>query len=379
MPQKHARHSPSKLSALEKCPCFESDNDMRRSRDLDAADEGTMLHEAMEFDDPKNLETEEQMWAYNLCQEKMREILESCTGRYKDMREVKSRVRGLTYGFADRVVVDYVKKIVHVVDWKFGRQAVDHAEFNLQLHAYGVGILERFSSYNELHLHLVAPRIPDFTTAVFKRDLVDVTRVRIESIISEAASPFKQPRGGDHCGFCTNKPRCPVMNKAVADVARGAEYFELPDNFLPQNIVSAEDRSKSMLLARVLPDWCQLVKQMNTAAVLEYGEEIPGFSLRRRAGSVAIRDHAYVYDKIKERFGWRAEDLILDGSAKLSISKIADRMRAECPVEEFNTKRDYTDALVEMLGDSVARGEEVIFLQKDRKPTDQELLAQITQ
>jgi hypothetical protein len=69
MAVKHARHSPSKLSAIEKCPCFESDNAMRRSKDLAASEEGTLLHDAMEFDDPSNLENEEQMWAYDTCQE----------------------------------------------------------------------------------------------------------------------------------------------------------------------------------------------------------------------------------------------------------------------------------------------------------------------
>jgi hypothetical protein len=378
MPQKHARYSPSKLSALEKCPCFESDNELRRSRDLEASDEGTLLHDAMEHDCPLNLESEEQVWAYDVCQAKIAEIIASCPGRYRDLREVRSRVRELTYGFADRVIVDYVRKIIHVVDYKFGRTAVDHAEFNLQLHAYGVGLLERFTSFQALHLHLIAPRIPDFTTAQFSRDLVDVTRARIENIISEAASPFKQPSGGEHCAFCTNKPQCPVVCKAVADVARGAGYFDLPVKFTPENIVTPEDRTKAMLLARVLPDWCQMVKQMNTVAVLEYGEEIPGFSLRRRAGSVSIKDQTYVYQKIAEAFGWTGEEMILNGTAKLSISKLADLMREEYPVEEFNTKRDYTDALVEMLGDAVARGEEVIFLQKDRKPTDAELLAQVS-
>lgn len=378
MAQKHARYSPSKLSAIEKCACFESDNDMRKSKDLAAADEGTMLHDAMEIDDPRNLENEEQMWAYDTCQLKIREILDSCPGKFRDLREAKSTVRGLTYGFADRTVIDFRQKIIHVADYKFGRTAVDHAEFNLQLHAYGVGMLERFKSFNTLHLHLIAPRIPDFTQAVFRRDLVDVTRARIGNIISEAASPFKQPQGGDHCAFCTNKPRCPVMNAAVTDVVRGAGFFELPQEFLPQNIVSPEDRAKSLLLARVLPDWCTLVKQMNTAAVLEYGEEIPGFSLRRRAGSVSVKDAQMVLEKVVNNLGFSYEQLLVSGTASVSVSKLADLMRAECPVDGFSTKRDYVDALVDLFGDAVARGAEVIFLQKDRKPTDAELLQRIT-
>jgi hypothetical protein len=350
---------------------------MRHSRDLAASDEGTLLHDAMEHDDPSNLESEEQQWAYETCQAVINRIIESCPGRYRDLREVKSIVKQLTYGFADRVIIDQVQKVIHVIDYKFGRGAVDHAEFNLQLHAYGVGMLERFKSFNELRLHLVAPRIPDFTEAVFRRDLVDVTRIRIEKIISEAGSPFKQPRGGEQCGFCTNKPSCPVVNKAAEETVRRAEYLPLPNEFLPDRMVSAEDRAKAMLLARILPDWCSLVKQANVTAVLEYGEEIPGFSLRRRAGSVSIKDPQQVYLAATEALGFSADTLLTSGAATISISKLAELMRTERPVEEFDTKRDYIDALVDMLGDAVARNDEVIFLQKDRKPTEEELMQQL--
>jgi hypothetical protein len=375
---KHARYSPSKLEALEKCPCFESDNAMRTEKDLGAATEGTMLHDAMENDNPSNLESEEQMWAYNLCQDYITKLIESCRGRFDDRREIKSTVRGLTYGFADRVIIDYASKTIHVADYKFGRVAVDHAEHNLQLRAYGVGLFERFTSFKHLHLHLIAPRIPDFTDAVFGRDVIDVTRDRIKNIISSTADVFKKPSGGEHCSFCTNKPRCEVMNRAVEGVVRGAGFLPLPEKFLPESIVSAEDRSKSLLLARILPDWCKLVKQMNTSAVLEYGDEIPGFSLRRRAGSVSVSDAQAVLGIVTSRMGFTHEQLLVSGVASVSISKLADLIRTEHPVEEFDTKRDYVDALVEMLGDAVSRGSEVIFLQKDRKPTDEELMKQLT-
>jgi hypothetical protein len=375
---KHARYSPSKLEALEKCPCFESDNAMRTEKDLGAATEGTMLHDAMEHDNPSELESEEQMWAYESSQAYVKQVIETCPGKYRVLREAKSTIKGLTWGFADLTIIDYTQKLIHVLDYKFGRTAVDHAEHNLQLRAYGVGMFERFRSFKHLHLHLVAPRIPDFTDAVFGRDVIDVTRHRINNIILSAADVFKKPCGGEWCGFCTNKPRCEVMNEAVEGVVRGAGFLALPEQFLAERIVTPEDRSKSLLLARILPDWCKLIKQMSTSAVLEDGLDIPGFSLRRRAGSVSVSDSQAVLDTVVNRLGFTHEQLLVSGVASVSVSKLADLMRDEHPVEEFNTKRDYVDALVEMLGDSVSRGNEVVFLQKDRKPTDEELMMQLT-
>ena len=168
------------------------------------------------------------------------------------------------------------------------------------------------------------------------------------------------------------------MNTAASDVVRGAGFLPLPDEFLPDRIVSGEDRSKSLLLARLLPDWCKLVKQINTTAVLEYGDEIPGFSLRRRAGAVAIKDPLLVLEAVVNTLGFSHEELLTSGTASISVSKLADLMRTLRPVEGLETKKDYVDALVDMLGDTVSRGAEVIFLQKDRKPTDEELLKRLT-
>jgi hypothetical protein len=314
-----------------------------------------------------------------VCKEKVADIVKTCPGKYRILREVKLTVRGLTFGYADVVIIDFTNRVIHVVDYKLGRLAVKHAEDNLQLHAYGVGAMERFRSFPTLHTWLIAPRVPDFTDAVFDRSIIPRTRDRIQNIISSAADVFKKPRGGPQCAFCTNKPRCVVMNNAVEGVVRQAGHFELPEQFLPERIVTAEDRAKSLLLARVLPDWCTLVKQAHTQAVLMHGEDIPGFSLRSRAGSLRVADPAVVLEYVTRSLGITHEQLLTSGVASISLAKLAELMRTECPVEEFETKRDYVNALESTLGDAVSRGPDVVYLQKDRKLTDGELVEQLTQ
>ena len=374
---KHARYSPSKLADVEACPCWtdappEDDTDQN-----DAAAEGTMLHEACETGDMSKIETSEQQSAVDNARAYVNGIIAEMPGNPEIRKEIRLELKGITFGTADVLVIDRNNKELHVFDYKFIRTSVTHAENNLQTQAYGAAALERFPSFKAVHTHIVAPRIGDFTRATFGRELLTDVRTRIFAIIDAAADPFKLPCAGEQCRFCGVKGRCPALSATAVALTRGAGLLPMPNEFLPERIISPEDRAKAMLLTRVLPDWISAVKQMNTAAVLEYGEEIPGFSLRRRAGSVSIKDPAAVLTTVVDTLGYSYEDLLISGTATISLSKLADLMMEQNPIEAFSTKRDYLDALVEMLGDAVSQGHEVIFLQKDRKPTDAELALQL--
>lgn len=373
---KHARYSPSKLADIEACPCW-TDSPQDDDDQNDAAAEGTMLHEACETGDMTKIETDEQQGAVDNALAYVNAIIAKIPGKPEIRKEVRLELKGITFGTADVLIIDRVGKILHVFDYKFVRTSVAHAEHNLQTQAYGAAALERFPSFNGVITHIVAPRIGDFTWCAFDRGLLLSVRERISDIITAAADPFKTPIAGEQCRFCGVKGRCPALAETAVALTRGAGLLPMPNEFLPERIVSPEDRAKAMLLTRVLPDWISAVKQMNTAAVLEYGEEIPGFSLRRRAGTVSIKDPSAVLDAVVSTLGYTHEDLLISGTATISLSKLADLMMEKNPVEEFDTKRDYMGTLVEMLGDAVSQGNEVVYLQKDRKPTDAELATQL--
>jgi len=336
-----------------------------------------MLHEACETGDMTKIETDEQQGAVDNALAYVNAIIAKIPGKPEIRKEVRLELKGITFGTADVLIIDRVGKILHVFDYKFVRTSVAHAEHNLQTQAYGAAALERFPSFNGVITHIVAPRIGDFTWCAFDRGLLLSVRERISDIITAAADPFKTPIAGEQCRFCGVKGRCPALAETAVALTRGAGLLPMPNEFLPERIVSPEDRAKAMLLTRVLPDWISAVKQMNTAAVLEYGEEIPGFSLRRRAGTVSIKDPSAVLDAVVSTLGYTHEDLLISGTATISLSKLADLMMEKNPVEEFDTKRDYMETLVEMLGDAVSQGNEVVYLQKDRKPTDAELATQL--
>ena len=375
---KHARYSPSKLADIEECPCFTSaphdDNEVN-----EAAAEGTMLHLAAETRDYSHLENDEQINAVDSALAYVDGVIAKMPGKPEVRLEVKLRLKDITYGTADVLVLDRVNKTVHVMDYKFVRTSVSHAEHNLQTAAYGAAALERFPSYKAVITHIVAPRIGDYTSAMFSRALLADVRERITCIIEAAAYPFKRPQAGECCRFCGVKAACPALAQTAEATVRGVGLLPLPVEFLPERLITPTDKAKALLLAKLLPEWAKEIKAMATTSVLEYGDDIPGFSLRRRSGSLSVRDQSAVLDQTVTKLGISERDLLQSGVATISLAKLAGYIMEHNPVEEFTTKRDYVDALEDAFGDAVARGNEVIYMQKDRKPTDAELVAQLSE
>ena len=58
------------------------------------------------------------------------------------------------------------KRILHVVDWKFGKGIPVYAEQNDQGNAYALGTVktpERLAEFDEIWVHIVQPRINNYS------------------------------------------------------------------------------------------------------------------------------------------------------------------------------------------------------------------------
>ncbi len=165
---KHAKYSPAMLSDVEECPCFTKQEE-KEDEVNEAAEEGSMLHLVCETGDYTPIENDEQLHAVDNALAYVNEVVKSLAGSVEVRREVKLTLKGITYGTADVLALYKRAKTIHVFDYKFIRTSVSHAETNLQLHTYGAAALERFPSYKNVVVHIVAPRIGDYTRAEFTR------------------------------------------------------------------------------------------------------------------------------------------------------------------------------------------------------------------
>ena len=374
----HHQYSPSKLEALSKCPCFQSSP----HESSDAADEGTLIHKALETQDPAILETDSQQKAYEYCTNTLNRMLTTLQERRPRRkiiihRELRLSVDSLTRGTADVVALCPRTKTLLVLDWKCGQVPVDPPDQNIQLLAYIAGAFQRYPSYTKAYGAIVMPRAPEHTAmAEFTREAIDHFTQKTKVIIQAVEDPFKLPTAGWQCRYCCNKSRCPALHKTAMRVVGEQNLLPLPPRPLldPTHSVEPIDLAKAMLVAKVLPDWCSQVKSRCTAYALENIDTpdiIPGFALRRRAGGLKVINPREVVDLLEE-IGIEKQE-ILEDTATISMSKIADLLLKHQAIPELKTKRDYLDALEETLGPAVARQEDVVYLQKSRRVPDQEL------
>ena len=129
------------------------------------------------------------------------------------------------YGTADCIAYDNRKKILHVVDLKFGKNIIVEVKNNLQLEYYALGVLKVTNFDCEtIRSTIVQPRAyhPDGIIRWQDIDIVDF--VAIESRITREIEATEQEdaelKAGSHCLFCKAKNICPAYNKNAVKEAQ---------------------------------------------------------------------------------------------------------------------------------------------------------------
>lgn len=213
------------------------------------------------------------------------------------------------YGTADAVIISDKKRILHVIDLKFGRGVRVEAEGNPQLRSYALGALrdaELEQEIEEVWMTIVQPRHRDgghVSTAVMTaEDLHDWEEEFI--IAAGAADDPDAPRvpSEDGCRFCPAAPWCPERAAEVAEVVglgSDREPAEQVLSYAPSVLGQAMDVVESV------EGWCKAVRR---EALRQAGTEegLPGWRLKtgRTRRSVTVEAAQALVD-----FGMVDEDL----------------------------------------------------------------------
>lgn len=292
----HAKHSPSSLGYKEQCPAFSG-----RPGSNAAADEGTMLHEALETDIYDGL-TEEQSFICGLCRDFRDgelERLSTLTTKVHQYRELPLTIcNGLTRGTADFVAIAGDEGIL--IDYKFGRGHVEPAATNAQGCAYCLGTFERFPELRRLTLHFVQPRAELISTHTYVREQdMPAMQLRVETIIRRANARNKEEHPSLACCYCRKQATCTALRRiALPIAARYAEDTSLAltpeDELHPSRITSPELMSRCLTCAKVLKEWVESVTY-HALLMAKEGTDVPGYKLMTRAGRRSVTDAAAAY------------------------------------------------------------------------------------
>lgn len=387
MSKQHARYSPSKLQSKEKCPRF--DYQQEEPGDVnEAAEEGTLLHEAYETGDMTGLNEEQKAQV-----EKVLQFTETLTagldpGEYTVFNEIKLEVPGLTFGYGDRIICIKDKSDgsryseAHVVDAKFGRKGADEANNNVQIMCYSGGLLFGLAYLDDksdpvklnipvVHGHIVAPRLDLVTSTTYTAE--DEPRIlgRIEKILEQAANPFSQPKPDpDLCTLCQWRASCPAVNSLVVKTAEAQDLIPSIVDPTQLEFASPEDKSKAYALAQILAAWSDSARKVITQAVLN-GEDIPNYQRMKRAASAKITSTSEAIAMLQ---GSVPEHVIHEAST-ISITKLVNAYSEHTGETKKSTKEFVEDILAPVID----RGPDIVFLQRKRGVSEKDILSSVPQ
>lgn len=264
---------PGSWLAEQACPELE---------ESEAAAMGTRLHKHME-DGTLPADADERE-AVAWCREMEGQLAEEFFGA----REVLFREKRLWdncqrfSGQAD--VVYYAAEGALVLDYKFGRIAVDGAEYNTQLYALTLLLMDNFEAVEVVYAAILQPYVSRKRPQVMRFERKDINTLRgwLYRKLDDAAVPgAKLCPGEAQCRYCRAAASCPALALQVQQVS-GVELTRWEQ-------WSVEDRRRAYDAAKLAKKYAEAIER-KVRADLEAGVELPGLELAPGKAAFTVSD-----------------------------------------------------------------------------------------
>ena len=195
------------------------------------------------------------------------------------------------WGTCDAIVTNPKKRLLTVLDFKYGAGVRVDVENNSQLSYYALGGLYRTrAEFNprEVELVIVQPRCASEEGVIRTWKFDSLYLLEFEDDLREAARRTELPEAplvpGDHCRWCPASGFCPAVKGKVQDLARSV-FGDTPTSggYVP------EELSKTLSWLEVVEEWAKNVREFAYAEV-SAGRKIPGWKLVAKAARRKWRD-----------------------------------------------------------------------------------------
>ncbi len=324
--------SASSLERIAACPGSHAAEQGLPYKPSDAAAEGTLLHEVMSgARDTKGLKSAQRRYI-NFCGEQGRSLLAEHVDAEKPeiVKEWYSQARLLDSIVSTKLdFVAWGDTKALVIDWKFGHEAVDRAEVNLQLRPYAIIAAQEKPSTEVVSVAVVQPTVsPEerVTVAQYTREDIQQAKEEVNAILW-AASKTDAPRTpGAHCKYCkalgTN--RCPESVDVATSLIPLTKAQVMPVGAELAKFVNAwqilkpmgealMEHAREQLLADPdsIPGWVLTpdipIRKLNNVDVAWAAAESAGVSAEQFMGACTV-SIGPLEEALREKFGWRAKD-----------------------------------------------------------------------
>ena len=183
-------------------------------------------------------------------------------------------------GTSDAIAVHTAKRMLYVVDLKYGMGVRVDAGDNPQLMMYALGAMEQcepLGEFDQVCMVIHQPRLNHVSEHwIYFGDLWAFKRRA-----AEAAELTRQPDaplvpGEKQCRFCKAKATCPALRAEVTEVVSGSATL---DEFLTPDMTTGDNYlSVAMSKVGLVEDWCKAVRAEVERRLLA-GQTVDGFKL----------------------------------------------------------------------------------------------------
>jgi hypothetical protein len=341
----HAEFSPSSLKYCAGCAGFHG-----REGTNAAAEMGTRIHEAIEIEDPSNLQSEEEVSIYEEIISDQTEYLKN----YEDLELTETHAEILldielkgtsTFGTCDHLSI-YGETEGVLIDYKTGISKIDTPSNNYQAKAYTIGCFQKFPKLEKITFVFFIPQRNEILSDTFYRQDLDDLITELSSVILAAERTRPKWKTGTpelseltptvNCRFCKYEDVCPALGGLVVEVAKKINP-QLPD----VDIDSVEDPDvieQLWAIQKIVTNWADRFKN-RAIQLAQDGMEFPNLQLKKMSGRRTVVD-SQKFVKVAKDFGMDSEELLEHVSIPLSkiaksIGDKADRGEKQAKASEF--------------------------------------------
>ena len=300
MPDIHSHFPPSAADRYLHCPkAYFAEKNVPNTTSA-AAEEGTLAHSLAEYklriltgtDDGEGISKEEADEIVK-SDKQMDEYTDGYIEFIKEQAEIMMKDQGRTtiypeqivsfgeyveggFGTADCIVVG--RKILHIIDFKYGSNVRVDWRDNVQLKIYALGAWSAFKGkypdVKTVRMSIYQPRMRNFGT--FEMTLEELVRWGEEELKPRAELAVRnlgEANEGPWCAFCKAKSVCILKVTKMLEEAK-----ELPIDKTP--LIITDDQIKGLLpKLKEISSWCDSLYSLAEADAIQKGKEWPGFCI----------------------------------------------------------------------------------------------------
>ena len=186
------------------------------------------------------------------------------------------------FGTSDAIVIDSAKRVMHIIDLKYGKGVEVYADNNTQAQLYALGAINDFAyiyDVDKIFVHIVQPRrdhISDWSLTL--NELMTFGK-KAQQGAMEALKPnaAKYP-GEKQCQWCKAKPTCPAL-KTMTEQTLITMFEDMDSATLPNaDTLTDEQLAEALGNKRLITGWLDAVEQLITDRLIN-GQPFNGYKL----------------------------------------------------------------------------------------------------